>query len=78
MYMYVFFHRHPEAHERVTFHHLYQSLSQPEDYLLSWTDHDNDEESASARQLGADHVHSQRLHTDLQTKYLSKTDARIE
>ena len=76
VYMYVFSHRHPEAHERVTFHHLYQSLSQPEDYLLSWTD--DEEESVSARQLGADHTHSQHLHTDLQTKYLSKTDARIE
>ena len=51
--------------ERVTFQYLYQSLCQPEDYLLSWSDDIPD----SARQLGADHTHSENLHSDLQTKY---------
>ena len=60
--------RHPEPKERATFRNLYQSLCQPEDYLLSWSEDDIPD---LARQLGADHTHSQNLHSDLQTRYIA-------
>ena len=61
------------ARERVTFRHLYQSLCQPEEYLLSWPE-EAEELPALARQLGADHTHSQTLHIDLQNKYMTESD----
>ena len=67
--------RHPEAKHRLSFRHLYQSLRQPEEYLLSWTD-DDTSVSALASQLGADHSHSLYLYTDLQRKYLTDTDTQ--
>ena len=64
--------RHPEPRQRSTFQQLYQSLSQPEELLLSWSE--EEEVSELARQLGADHTHSQNLYNDLQNKYLNDTD----
>ncbi|CAI8056312.1 Ephrin type-A receptor 4a (Fragment) [Geodia barretti] len=59
---------HPEPRQRSMFQQLYQSLSQPEELLLSWSE-EEEEVSELARQLGADHAHSQNLYNDLQNKY---------
>ena len=59
--------RHPEPNERMTFQQLYKDLRQSEDYLLSWSS----DIPSTARELGADHTHSQNLYSDLQTKYLT-------
>ena len=64
--------RHPEPRQRSTFQQLYQSLSQPEELLLSWSE--EEEVSELASQLGADHTHSQNLYDDLQNKYFNDTD----
>ena len=63
--MYVY--RHPEPNERMTFQQLYQNLRQSEDDLLIWSA----DIPSTARQLGADHTHSESLYPDLQTKYLT-------